>query len=122
MADKGRLKMTKIDVARDFSDKPFGRYQFATADYPSDGKWTGDRFRNEHLIPAFINSNEKIEVYLDNVERGYGSSFFEEAFGGLIRENLPYSTIKERLIIITEDKDYYDEIWEYIDEANQDKA
>jgi len=113
--------MIKIDIAKDFSDKPFGRYQLATEDHPSDGKWTGDRFRKEILLPNFQNGTEKIEVYLDNVERGFGSSFFEEAFGGLIREHIAYKEIRERLIIVTDDIDYSDEIWEYVDEAEQER-
>ncbi|WP_158089090.1 STAS-like domain-containing protein [Cognaticolwellia mytili] len=111
--------MINIDIARDFSEKPFGRFQFATDQHPSDGKWTGDRFRNEQLLPVFRESKDKIEVLLDNVDRGFGSSFFDEAFGGLIRAGIPFQEIKDRLFIITNDESYYDEIWEYITEAHQ---
>jgi hypothetical protein len=107
--------MTKINIADDFSQKPFGRYK-------TDGKWSGERFRRENLLPAFGLNKDSIEVYLDDVKRGFGSSFLEESFGGLIRENILYQEIKERLVIKTTDQDYEDEIWEYIEEEKQRSA
>jgi hypothetical protein len=99
-----------IDIAKDFSVKPFGRDK-------DDGKFSGERFREEHLLKAFENiENQKIEILLDGVSRGYGSSFLDEAFAGLIRSGINYADIKSRLIIKTEDTDYKNEIWEYIEE------
>ncbi|WP_462180196.1 STAS-like domain-containing protein [Pseudoalteromonas gelatinilytica] len=109
----------KIDIAKDFSSKPFGR------DEKDKTKFHGKRFREEILSPAFRESSYgDIIVYLDSVERGYGSSFFEEAFAGLLRHGVAYDSVKERLKIETLNQDYYDEIWEYIeDEAiRQGKA
>jgi hypothetical protein len=100
--------MIKINIAKDFSSKPFGRYK-------SDGQWSAERFRQENLLPAFSSSNENIEVYLNDVVRGFGSSFLEESFGGLIRENVDYEDIKSRLVIKTTDADYEEKIWEYIE-------
>ena len=105
--------MIRINIAEDFSSKPFGRYK-------SDGQWTGERFRQENLLPAFSSSNDTIEVYLDDVARGFGSSFLEESFGGLIRENVDYEEIKSRLVIKTTDDDYEEEIWEYIEGAKKE--
>ncbi|MET4572753.1 hypothetical protein ABIA68_001604 [Stenotrophomonas rhizophila] len=68
--------MTTIDIGRDFSAVPAGRHQ-------EDGEYNGERFRNELLAPA-LRSYESVEVILDNTE-GFGSSFLEEAFGGLVR-------------------------------------
>ena len=68
--------MKTIDIGKDFSDTPWGRYD-------EDGPFNGTAFRENHLLPALI-SNETVEVRIDTVE-GYGSSFLEEAFGGLIR-------------------------------------
>jgi hypothetical protein len=65
-----------IDIAKDFSDVPSGRF-------PQDGDFNGERFREEFLVPRLVKS-EIVEVVLDNTE-GYGSSFLEEAFGGLVR-------------------------------------
>jgi hypothetical protein len=112
--------MILINIAKDFSEKPFGRYHTEQKGHPSDGKWTGERFRTEHLLKAFKNnSDEKITVYLDDVKRGFGSSFLEESFGGLVREGISKKQIKKRLVINSKDKDYIDEIWEYIEEARE---
>jgi hypothetical protein len=103
--------MINIYIAKDFSEKPFGRY-------PSDGKWSGERFRNEKLIPAFkVNKTEKVKVHLDGVKRGYGSSFLEESFGGLIRVGIDKDLVKKLLELETTDRDYKIEIMEYIDNA-----
>ncbi|EGQ7795555.1 STAS-like domain-containing protein [Vibrio parahaemolyticus] len=99
----------RIDIALDFSEKPFGRFK-------SDGKFSGERFRDEFLIPAFNEEQGKIIVYLDGVSRGYGSSFLEEAFAGLLRKQITYAQVKERLVIETVDEDYREEIWDYIEE------
>ncbi|MEP2652701.1 MAG: STAS-like domain-containing protein [Paraglaciecola sp.] len=103
--------MTKIIISQDFSSKPFGRY-------PSDGKWSGERFRDELLIPAFEDiQNKEVVVNLDNVVRGFGSSFLEEAFGGLIRAGFDKEEVKQKLKIESTDQDYVIEINQYIDEA-----
>ena len=68
--------MKKIDISKHFSDVPAGRYK-------TDGPNSGERFRNDFLVPA-LHAGNKVEVILDGSE-GYGSSFLEEAFGGLIR-------------------------------------
>ena len=103
--------MINIYIAKDFSEKPFGRY-------PSDGKWSGERFRDENLIPAFKdNKTEKVKVHLDGVKRGYGSSFLEESFGGLIRTGIDKNLVKKLLELETADRDYKIEIMEYIDNA-----
>ncbi|MCY1298750.1 hypothetical protein D9M69_443920 [compost metagenome] len=68
--------MRHIDIPRDFSRHPAGRYL-------DDGPYNGELFRNRFLEP-YIRKHEHIEINLDGV-RGYGSSFLEEAFGGLVR-------------------------------------
>ena len=70
--------MPKISIAADFSRFPAGRYY-------SDGLQSGERFRKELLIPAF-SSPGKVVIELDGT-LGYGSSFLEEAFGGLVRHH-----------------------------------
>lgn len=103
----------KIDIAEDFSSKPFGR------DENDGSKFHGKRFRNELLIPAFDTNDEKIEVYLDGVLRGFGSSFIDEAFAGLIRAGISHEDVSKRLVIISNSKDYIDEIWEYIEDEKE---
>ena len=68
--------MKRIDICKHFSDVPAGRYK-------TDGPNSGERFRNDFLLPA-LHAGKKVEVILDGSE-GYGSSFLEEAFGGLVR-------------------------------------
>ena len=49
--------------------------------------WISD-FRNKLLKPKYLEAvekNEKLKIDLDG-GYGYGSSFLEEAFGGLIRD------------------------------------
>lgn len=67
---------TLIDVARDFSKKPYGRY-------PKDGDSNGTRFRKEFLVPAL--NDGSVVVDMSGTNR-YGSSFLDEAFAGLVRE------------------------------------
>ena len=90
--------MIQIDISKDFSDVPAGRYI-------KDGPYSGEKFRTEHLLPP-LQKGEKVEVLLDGVE-GYGSSFLEEAFGGLVR-NAEYSQeyIASNMIITARSKEY----------------
>ena len=90
--------MKTIDIGKDFSDTPWGRYD-------EDGPYNGTAFRNRHLIPA-LSSGDIVEVRIDTVE-GYGSSFLEEAFGGLIREgHFTRETVLQKLRILCEDDDF----------------
>ena len=67
---------SRINIAEDFSRYPAGRYQ-------EDGDFNGTTFRKKVLAPALNNFN-KVEVNFDGVA-GFGSSFLEEAFGGLVK-------------------------------------
>jgi len=66
----------KIEIAKDFSPYPSGRFR-------RQGKHSGEEFRDDYLAPA-LREHDHVEVILDGA-LGYGSSFLEEAFGGLIR-------------------------------------
>lgn len=80
-----------INIARDFSDVPAGRF-------PEDGEFNGQRFRREFLVPA-LRQGSRVEVVFDDTE-GFGSSFLEEAFGGLIRyEHFSPEDLRARLIL-----------------------
>jgi hypothetical protein len=65
-----------IDVAKDFSTDPWGRY-------PDDGEFNAESFRKQLLLPMF-KRGLPFMVDLSGSNR-YGSSFLEEAFGGLVR-------------------------------------
>lgn len=101
-----------IVVARDFSDTPAGRV-------PEDGEFNGQRFLNEYLVPA-LRESEILTVDLDGLE-GYGSSFLEEAFGGLVRDaGFTAAELHKRLRLKSdEDESVIPEIWEYIDDARR---
>lgn len=95
----------------DFSKTPYGRYDI-------DGKANASVFRDKVLAPAFADPNiDKVNVYLDTVEEGYeyGSSFLEEAFVGLVRKcHIDVTTVKRKLNLITEHRDYVLEVNEYL--------
>ena len=101
----------------DFSRYPTGRDE-------NDGMYNGTRFRTEYLRPAVADAIQHggyVVVSLDNVN-SLGSSFLEEAFGGLVRkEHMPKKDIKNVLRIQAESlslQRYVDAIWRHIEVAN----
>ena len=102
--------MRTINVAQEFSRHPAGRYL-------GDGPFSGQAFRTRYLVPA-IRSNERVIIELDGV-RGYGSSFLEEAFGGLVRAGFSAASIKEHFEFKTDNASLREEILEYIDHGNE---
>lgn len=105
--------MIIIDIAAEFSETPSGRFL-------TDGPKSGEKFREEHLRGA-LNSGEPVRVLTDDVE-GFGSSFLEEAFGGLVRKGyFTVADLENRLIIVSdEDEALLEEVWGYIREATKD--
>lgn len=106
------INSNEVDVVvGSFSKTPYGRYK-------SDGDFNGAKFRDDILAEHFKNNKvEKINIYLDTVEDGYeyGSSFLEEAFGGLVRiTGIPKDVVLKKINIITEHRDYILEINDYI--------
>ena len=82
-----------IDVARDFGRFPAGRFR-------KDGRYSGERFREEFLVPA-LRKQGTVTIVMDGAA-GYGPSFIEEAFGGLVRkEGFDEQTLSSRLKIVT---------------------
>ncbi len=103
-----------ISVATQYSTEPAGRF-------PEDGEFNGQRFREAFLVPALA-QNSRVCVDFDGTE-GYGSSFLEEAFGGLVRRaGFKVEELRERLEIrSTEDPSVVDEIWGYVADAKPEK-
>lgn len=106
----------KIKIATDFSRIPGARFL-------SEGDFPGEEFREKILMPKLkeaIEKNEKLEIDLDGTA-GLGTSFLEESFGGLIREdNMDYKIIIDTISFISvDDPDYIDEINDYIKEAHE---
>ena len=108
--------MTRISLAEDFSPFPAGRY------HPGDGPHTGQRFREERLVPALgeLGEAERLEVVFDGVE-GCGSSFLDEAFGGLVRDaGFSKAFLEKHLRLTTSDSDLKDVVglaYQHIAEA-----
>ena len=98
--------MTTIDVGKDFSRFPSGRYA-------ANGTTSGEAFRNNVLVPALRNTQGKIQILLDNTV-GYGSSFLEETFGGLVRLGFDPATLLGRFDLVSNDGSLLEEIREYI--------
>ncbi|TXD43129.1 DUF4325 domain-containing protein [Xanthomonas campestris] len=102
-----------IDIGRDFSPVPAGRHR-------ADGDFSGEVFRDEFLAPA-LRSASLVTVVLDNTE-GFGSSFLEEAFGGLVRNcGFSKNTLHKQLQLVANSpaaKRYSAKILQYIDQAS----
>lgn len=71
--------MVTVKFADIFTDMPSGRYREDSSD-------SAEEFRDDILVPL-LREHDIIVLDLRDVY-GYPSSFLEEAFGGLIREEL----------------------------------
>lgn len=95
----------RINVARDFSKYPAGRYT-------EDGPASGQAFRERFLLPK-LKDGDSLIIELDGT-RGYGSSFLEEAFGGAVREGYDPDVVKRSFELVSSDNSLIDEIHDYI--------
>ena len=99
-----------ISLADDFTPAPLGRNK-------------GREFRDSILLPKIREaeqSNETVVVSMDGAE-GFGSSFAEEAFAGLVAEgHYTAKRLRELLKVESNDdglKSYIDLLWEYVEDA-----
>jgi hypothetical protein len=95
------MMMGLIRVA-DFAPSPGGRY---IADGPYSGEW----FRDEVLVGRLREAARvgiPLEVELDDTA-GYGASFLEEAFGGLVRHRLFIAAELDRILQIVARRPLY---------------
>jgi hypothetical protein len=92
----------------DFTRYPAGRHR-------SDGHFSGERFREEFLIPA-IEKCDHVLIRLD-CTAGFGSSFLEEAFAGLVRAGFDPKILSEKINFESSDSTLIDEIRDYISAA-----
>lgn len=108
--------MLMLKISKDFSRTPGPRYRV-------EGDFSGEEFREQvlrnHVLQA-INTGEKLTIDLDGTE-GYGTSFLEEAFGGLIREDhLGYNEVVDTLHFISNEEEYLiDDIQSYLYDAKE---
>lgn len=102
------MSVKMISIAKDYSDEPGGRYY-------SDGSHSGERFREEFLAPA-LRGADVVEVDIGGV-LAFGSSFLEEAFGGLVRLGFAARDLHARLRVVSGSPTHRKRIWRYIDDA-----
>lgn len=112
------MESIEVKIARDYSPTPGPRYI-------KEGDNSGELFRQQILFPAFkkaLEEKRKIKVDLDGTA-GYGTSFLEESFGGLIRvENMDNKTIINNLEIISNEEEFLkDDIEFYLKDADAAK-
>ena len=95
-----------LDIAAAFTRFPAGRFR-------GDGPYSGERFREDFLIPA-LEKHGNVTLRLDGT-MGYGSSFPEEVFGGLVRANrFDVSLLPSMITLESRDRSLIDEITEYL--------
>jgi len=91
------MNQNVIHVAHDFYPRPSGRYL-------KDGQYTGEAFRKRLLVPKLQEiqkSGFKTELIIDFSDVTMaGSSFLEEAFGGLVRTKLFSKDFLNRVLVI----------------------
>jgi hypothetical protein len=97
-----------IVVARHFSRFPAGRFF-------DDGPFSGQAFREKFLVPALA-AGQRFIVDLDGTA-GFGSSFLEEAFGGLVRSGIPANQVMALMDLKSSDESVIAEINDYIQNA-----
>lgn len=95
-----------INIERDFARYPAGRYV-------DDGPYSGQAFRERLLMPALSVPDAGLIIEFDGA-RGYGSSFLEEAFGGLVRAGFSAEDLFRRIDFRSSDKSLVEEIRTYI--------
>lgn len=110
--------MITISIANDFSRIPGARF-------PQEGNFSGQEFRTTVLRPNLekaIKEKTKLQVILDGTA-GLGTSFLEESFGGLIRnDGFKYDVIMQTIEFVSEEDDeYIEEINEYLKAAYEQK-
>lgn len=86
------IDVSTIRLAEEFTPTPNGRSR-------DDGEFSGERFRDDFLWPAMERAR-RVEVVVDGVA-GIPSAFWEEVFGGLVRErHLSATEVLDRVKVI----------------------
>ena len=107
--------MIKIKLSTDFSPTPGGRLI-------AEGDFSGELFRDELLFKRYEEAeinNTTLEVDFDDCY-GVGTSFLEEAFGGLVRKYHKHGIFKRLKIVALEDETIPGNIKKYVEEAEAD--
>jgi len=102
----------EYSIAKSFSKYPAGRVK-------TDGNYSGEHLRE--IINNILKENELLIIDITETE-GFGSSFLEEAFGGLIREEgWRLKDLKSKLKIKSDETTQFYEklIWSYLEEEEE---
>lgn len=106
--------MIKIKICNDFSNIPGGRYI-------SEGDYSGELFRETILVQKYqeaLKENTELEIDFDGCY-GFGTSFLEEAFGGMVRIHHEHGMLNRIRLISTEDETIPENIIKYVKEAEE---
>lgn len=102
-----------INIGKDYTDLPYGRDE-------RDGEYNGKHFRKTVLIPKLRVCDRVVIIMGDAL--GYGSSFLDEAFAGLIKyEGFSKSEILQKIDFQYHKKSVIQNIYNYMDEAEANK-
>lgn len=84
---------------------------------------SGEEFRVDYLIPKYIEAiDKKVKLIVDlDGTIGYGTSWLEEVFGGLVRAYDKRSVQKTLDFISVEEPYLIDDIKHYIEDATKTK-
>lgn len=103
----------ELNISKEFSKYPGPRFK-------NEGNYSGEDFRENFLEKKFeeaLNSDSILIVNLDG-GAGYGTSFLEESFGGLVRKYKDIGLVKSNIKFISKEEPYLiDDIIEYINHA-----
>lgn len=103
----------ELNISKEFSKFPGPRFE-------NEGKFSGEDFRENFLERKFAEALESNSILVVNLDggAGYGTSFLEESFGGLVRKYQDIGLIKENIQFISKEEPYLiDDIFDYIDHA-----
>lgn len=106
--------MIKINIAKDFSETPDGRT-------PKDSDSSGEKFREEILIPRYqeaINKNDRLEICFDGCY-GCPPSFLEESFGGAVRNHGVIGMLGILDLIANDDETIPGNVKKYVETAEK---
>ncbi len=106
-----------INIAQEYTKTPGARYI-------ADGEYSGEDFRNRILEPKYKDCKEKNEKLIINFDGGYGygTSFLEESFGGMVRKGYSSDELLKNLEFISEEEpELIEKVIKYIKEAVYEK-
>lgn len=118
MAPMPLTTMNRLKISTDFTTAPGPRYIV-------EGKHSGQEFRQTKLLPAIKKAmldGAKLLIDLDGTS-GFGTSFLEEVFGGLIREDNYDLADLDAVVEFKSDEEPFllDEIREYMTDAQRER-